>query len=69
MLCISPFSFLGTVEVINARETVPRVFPHDLLSGCAAGFPIGKDTDWAMPSWRAVRKAQGGGTEDLADFI
>ncbi|KAF1508295.1 Glutathione hydrolase 5 proenzyme, partial [Eudyptula minor novaehollandiae] len=31
----------GTVEVINARETVPRVFPHDLLSGCAAGFPIG----------------------------
>ncbi|KFV99890.1 Gamma-glutamyltransferase 5, partial [Fulmarus glacialis] len=31
----------GTVEVINARETVPRVFPHNLLSGCAAGFPIG----------------------------
>ncbi|NWH53073.1 GGT5 hydrolase, partial [Fregata magnificens] len=31
----------GTVEVINARETVPREFPHDLLSGCAAGFPIG----------------------------
>ncbi|NXT30944.1 GGT5 hydrolase, partial [Pelecanoides urinatrix] len=31
----------GRVEVINARETVPRVFPHDLLSGCAAGFPIG----------------------------
>ncbi|NWS54490.1 GGT5 hydrolase, partial [Chunga burmeisteri] len=31
----------GTVEVINARETVPRVFPHNLLSGCTAGFPIG----------------------------
>ncbi|NXX52641.1 GGT5 hydrolase, partial [Scopus umbretta] len=31
----------GTVEVINARETVPRVFPRDLLSGCAARFPIG----------------------------
>ncbi|NXF47762.1 GGT5 hydrolase, partial [Oceanites oceanicus] len=31
----------GTVEVINARETVPRVFPHNLLSGCAAGLPIG----------------------------
>ncbi|XP_065548978.1 glutathione hydrolase 5 proenzyme [Lathamus discolor] len=37
----------GTVEVINARETVPRVFPRNLLSGCAAGFPIG-------PSWIAV---------------
>ncbi|NXQ85078.1 GGT5 hydrolase, partial [Nyctibius grandis] len=31
----------GAVEVINARETAPRVFPPDLLSGCAAGFPIG----------------------------
>ncbi|XP_032562074.1 glutathione hydrolase 5 proenzyme [Chiroxiphia lanceolata] len=31
----------GTVEVINARETVPRVFPHNLLSGCGPGFPIG----------------------------
>ncbi|NWU51881.1 GGT5 hydrolase, partial [Dromas ardeola] len=31
----------GTVEVINARETVPRVFPHDLLSGCDGDFPIG----------------------------
>ncbi|XP_009971328.2 glutathione hydrolase 5 proenzyme [Tyto alba] len=31
----------GTVEVINARETVPRVFPHNLLSGCTDGFPIG----------------------------
>ncbi|NXA03480.1 GGT5 hydrolase, partial [Sapayoa aenigma] len=31
----------GTVEVINARETVPREFPHDLLSGCGPGFPIG----------------------------
>ncbi|XP_065502775.1 glutathione hydrolase 5 proenzyme [Caloenas nicobarica] len=31
----------GTVEVINARETVPREFPHNLLSGCAAGSPIG----------------------------
>ncbi|NXT94771.1 GGT5 hydrolase, partial [Anhinga rufa] len=37
----------GTVEVINARETVPRVFPHNLLSGCGAGFPIG-------PQWIAV---------------
>ncbi|NXE18386.1 GGT5 hydrolase, partial [Ardeotis kori] len=37
----------GTVEVINARETVPRVFPHDLLSGCSAGFLIG-------PRWIAV---------------
>ncbi|KAJ7423753.1 Gamma-glutamyltransferase 5 [Willisornis vidua] len=31
----------GTVEVINARETVPRGFPHDLLSGCGSGFLIG----------------------------
>ncbi|XP_009891507.1 PREDICTED: gamma-glutamyltransferase 5 [Charadrius vociferus] len=31
----------GKVEVINARETVPQVFPHNLLSGCAPGFPIG----------------------------
>ncbi|NXT62873.1 GGT5 hydrolase, partial [Chaetops frenatus] len=37
----------GTVEVINARETVPRVFPHDLLSACATGFPIG-------PRWIGV---------------
>ncbi|PKK22769.1 gamma-glutamyltransferase 5 [Columba livia] len=37
----------GTVEVINARETVPRGFPRDLLSGCAAGLPIG-------PRWIAV---------------
>ncbi|XP_059719934.1 glutathione hydrolase 5 proenzyme [Haemorhous mexicanus] len=37
----------GAVEVINARETVPRVFPHDLLSGCGAGFPIG-------PRWIGV---------------
>ncbi|NXQ30154.1 GGT5 hydrolase, partial [Alaudala cheleensis] len=37
----------GTVEVINARETVPRVFPHNLLSGCGAGFPIG-------PHWIGV---------------
>ncbi|OPJ74802.1 glutathione hydrolase 5 proenzyme [Patagioenas fasciata] len=36
----------GTVEVINARETVPRGFPHDLLSGCA-GLHIG-------PRWIAV---------------
>ncbi|NXD40026.1 GGT5 hydrolase, partial [Copsychus sechellarum] len=28
----------GTVEVINARETAPRVFPDKLLSGC--GFPF-----------------------------
>ncbi|XP_051661393.1 glutathione hydrolase 5 proenzyme [Manacus candei] len=31
----------GTVEVINARETVPRVFPHNLLSGCGPGFHTG----------------------------
>ncbi|NXC07873.1 GGT5 hydrolase, partial [Orthonyx spaldingii] len=37
----------GAVEVINARETVPQVFPHDLLSGCGAGFPIG-------PRWVGV---------------
>ncbi|NXC55341.1 GGT5 hydrolase, partial [Aleadryas rufinucha] len=37
----------GTVEVINARETVPRVAPHNLLSGCGSGFPIG-------PSWIGV---------------
>ncbi|XP_041344964.1 glutathione hydrolase 5 proenzyme [Pyrgilauda ruficollis] len=37
----------GAVEVINARETVPRVFPHNLLSGCGAGFPIG-------PHWIGV---------------
>ncbi|NWR83457.1 GGT5 hydrolase, partial [Furnarius figulus] len=37
----------GTVEVINARETVPRGFPPDLLSGCGSGFPIG-------PRWIAV---------------
>ncbi|NXN63139.1 GGT5 hydrolase, partial [Himantopus himantopus] len=37
----------GTVEVINARETVPQVFPHNLLSGCDAGFLIGS-------SWIAV---------------
>ncbi|NWW10271.1 GGT5 hydrolase, partial [Oreocharis arfaki] len=37
----------GTVEVINARETVPRVFPHNLLSGCGPGFPIG-------PNWIGV---------------
>ncbi|KAM6119904.1 glutathione hydrolase 5 proenzyme [Phoenicopterus ruber ruber] len=37
----------GTVEVINARETVPRVFLHNLLSGCRSSFPIG-------PRWIAV---------------
>ncbi|NWR17621.1 GGT5 hydrolase, partial [Emberiza fucata] len=37
----------GAVEVINARETAPRVFPHNLLSGCGAGFPIG-------PRWIGV---------------
>ncbi|NXO05804.1 GGT5 hydrolase, partial [Oriolus oriolus] len=37
----------GTVEVINARETVPRVLPHNLLSGCGPGFPIG-------PRWIGV---------------
>ncbi|XP_027552644.1 glutathione hydrolase 5 proenzyme [Neopelma chrysocephalum] len=30
----------GTVEVINARETVPQVFPQNLLSGCGP-FSIG----------------------------
>ncbi|NXS75912.1 GGT5 hydrolase, partial [Pandion haliaetus] len=30
----------GTVEVINARETVPREFPQNLLSHCK-GIPIG----------------------------
>ncbi|NXT78036.1 GGT5 hydrolase, partial [Zapornia atra] len=37
----------GTVEVINARETVPQVFPPNLLSDCRAGFPVG-------PRWIAV---------------
>ncbi|NWZ91972.1 GGT5 hydrolase, partial [Nesospiza acunhae] len=37
----------GAVEVINTRETAPRVFPHNLLSGCGAGFPIG-------PHWIGV---------------
>ncbi|NXL20393.1 GGT5 hydrolase, partial [Setophaga kirtlandii] len=37
----------GAVEVINARETAPRVFHHNLLSGCRAGFPIG-------PQWIGV---------------
>ncbi|NXS29741.1 GGT5 hydrolase, partial [Pomatostomus ruficeps] len=37
----------GTVEVINARETVPQVFPHNLLSNCGRGFPIG-------PRWVGV---------------
>ncbi|XP_056360070.1 glutathione hydrolase 5 proenzyme isoform X2 [Oenanthe melanoleuca] len=37
----------GAVEVINARETVPRVFPDKLLSGCGPGFPSG-------PSWIGV---------------
>ncbi|NWR02496.1 GGT5 hydrolase, partial [Paradoxornis webbianus] len=37
----------GTVEVINARETAPQTFPHNLLSRCNAGFPIG-------PPWIAV---------------
>ncbi|NWU11393.1 GGT5 hydrolase, partial [Cephalopterus ornatus] len=37
----------GTVEVINARETVPRVFSHNLLFACGPGFPIG-------PPWIAV---------------
>uniref|UniRef100_A0A8B9SAX9 Glutathione hydrolase n=1 Tax=Apteryx owenii TaxID=8824 RepID=A0A8B9SAX9_APTOW len=36
----------GTVEVINARETVPRVFLRDLLTRCA-DVPIG-------PHWIAV---------------
>ncbi|KFQ26068.1 Gamma-glutamyltransferase 5, partial [Merops nubicus] len=31
----------GTVQVINARETVPQEFAQDLLSGCASDFPIG----------------------------
>ncbi|NXG34929.1 GGT5 hydrolase, partial [Dromaius novaehollandiae] len=36
----------GTVEVINARETVPREFLRNLLTGCT-GVPIG-------PHWIAV---------------
>ncbi|NWX84229.1 GGT5 hydrolase, partial [Nothoprocta pentlandii] len=35
----------GRVEVINARETVPRVVPHNLPVGCA--LPVG-------PQWIAV---------------
>ncbi|NXI50165.1 GGT5 hydrolase, partial [Chloroceryle aenea] len=31
----------GTVEVINARETVPQVFPHNLLSDCSSYSKIG----------------------------
>ncbi|NWV00410.1 GGT5 hydrolase, partial [Upupa epops] len=38
-------SSTGTVEVINARETAPRVFAHNLLSDCSV--PIG-------PRWIAV---------------
>ncbi|NXU19474.1 GGT5 hydrolase, partial [Pardalotus punctatus] len=37
----------GTVEVINARETVPQVFPPNLLFGCGPGFPVG-------PRWIGV---------------
>ncbi|XP_077043960.1 glutathione hydrolase 5 proenzyme isoform X1 [Agelaius phoeniceus] len=37
----------GAVEVINARETAPRVFPYNLLSACGAGFPVG-------PRWIGV---------------
>ncbi|NXC97541.1 GGT5 hydrolase, partial [Certhia familiaris] len=37
----------GAVEVINARETVPRAFPPSLLSGCHDVFPIG-------PRWIGV---------------
>ncbi|KAM8797567.1 glutathione hydrolase 5 proenzyme [Eudromia elegans] len=37
----------GRVEVINARETAPRVLQHDLLAGCADGVSIG-------PQWIAV---------------
>ncbi|NWV26128.1 GGT5 hydrolase, partial [Origma solitaria] len=33
----------GTVEVINARETVPQVFTPSLLSGCGSGFSVGPD--------------------------
>ncbi|NXH38762.1 GGT5 hydrolase, partial [Dicaeum eximium] len=31
----------GAVEVINARETVPRVLPQNLMSLCGSVFPIG----------------------------
>ncbi|XP_032932065.1 glutathione hydrolase 5 proenzyme [Catharus ustulatus] len=34
----------GAVEVINARETVPRVFPDNLLSGCNNGSHL--DARW-----------------------
>ncbi|NWI14004.1 GGT5 hydrolase, partial [Crypturellus soui] len=37
----------GRVEVINARETAPRVFQRSLLTGCSAGVPVG-------PQWIAV---------------
>lgn len=43
--------------MINARETAPRVLHHNLLSGCGAGFPIGKDTGLCPPG---VHRAQGG---------
>lgn len=47
--------------MINARETVPRIFPHDLLSGCLAGFHIGKDTAWATAVCSpGVHRTQGG---------
>lgn len=59
--CIFLFLLLGTVEVINARETTPQTFPRDLLSSCNAGFPIGKDTAWATAVCPpGVHRAQGG---------
>lgn len=47
--------------MINARETVPRVFPDDLLSGCNARFPVGKDTVWTTDVCPpGVHRTQGG---------
>uniref|UniRef100_A0A8C3VBM8 Glutathione hydrolase n=1 Tax=Catharus ustulatus TaxID=91951 RepID=A0A8C3VBM8_CATUS len=36
----------GAVEVINARETVPRVFPDNLLSGCNNVLSCSSDARW-----------------------
>lgn len=47
--------------MINARETVPQGFPHNLLSDCNTSFPIGKDSAWATGVCPpGVHRAQGG---------